>query len=190
MSADMAAALAGLKPTSGKVPAAKAPHKSEAKGVDVSSLEGAAKAPTTPANNHATKFAAATMVLAVVVIAALVFLRPPEVVNLPVVTLPEGAASCRSLVSQGTALVCMATSTSLNGLLPRERALRVDKTMAAAKAGGFTRVVFQDNGRVWRTLDLVAAPTAAQTPTTTTTPAPPTTTTTTTTTTAPTATTP
>ncbi len=169
----MVAALASLKPASGKVPAAPpapaAPKKKEARGVDVTPLSQATKAPPKQTKNLSAKVAAAAMLSTVVAIGIVVALRPPEVVNLPVPTLPAGAATCRALTSEGDTLICTATSTSLNGLLPRERDERLHKTSGAAKAAGFARIVFQDNGRPWRTVDLsqVKATTTTATATTT-----------------------
>jgi hypothetical protein len=76
---------------------------------------------------------------------------------LPVPQLPADAVRCDALIARGTELVCRATSTSLNGLLPRERRDRIARTRPVAKAAGFTQIVFEDDDRPWR-IEPVDAP--------------------------------
>jgi hypothetical protein len=78
--------------------------------------------------------------------------------SLPVPKLPDDGVRCASVAARGTDLVCTATTTSLNGLLPRERRERLAKTRPVAKAAGFAQIVFEDEGRAWRIESVDAAP--------------------------------
>lgn len=154
VSDEVAAALAGLKKagttTTTKAVAPSQPKKPSAQGVDVSPIAGAV-GPPRPLPGRSLFVAAAVIVVAVVVGTGVWLTRPTVVANLPVPKLPDDAARCLSVASRGSDLVCLATSTSLHGLLPRERDARLQRTLAVARSAGFTRVLFEDEGRVWRT---------------------------------------
>lgn len=153
VSDEVAAALAGLKKvgtTTTKAVTPAQPRKPAAQGVDVTPIGGAVEPPR-PLSGRGLFVAVAVVVVAVVAGTGVWLTRPTVVANLPVPTLPDDAARCLSLASRGSDLVCLATSTSLHGLLPRERDARLQRTLAVARGAGFTRVLFEDEGRVWRT---------------------------------------
>jgi len=68
----------------------------------------------------------------------------------------DDAVKCRQGLVRGRDLICVAPATILTELPPADREARLARARSLAVFAGMNRVIFEDNGRVWRTLVLNA----------------------------------
>jgi hypothetical protein len=66
----------------------------------------------------------------------------------------DDAVRCKQTLVRDRDLICIAPASVLTELPPADREARLAKTRALAQFAGMNRVIFEDNGRVWRTLVL------------------------------------
>ena len=77
------------------------------------------------------------------------------------------AVTCKQTLLRGRDLICVAPPSSLTELTPAERDARLSRAKALGIFAGMNRIIFEDNGRTWRTLVLTTPGTAPGAPSTT-----------------------
>ncbi len=68
----------------------------------------------------------------------------------------KDAVTCTETLLRDRDVICLASPSILSELAPDEREARILKVRKLADAAGMNRVVFEDRGRIWRTLVLRA----------------------------------
>jgi hypothetical protein len=68
----------------------------------------------------------------------------------------DEALPCKETLVRGRDLICLAPSSILNELTPADREARLARARELGSVAGVNRVVFEDRGRVYRTLVLNA----------------------------------
>ena len=79
----------------------------------------------------------------------------------------DDAVKCKQTLLRGRDLICVAPPSSLTELTPAERDARLARATALGIFAGMNRIIFEDNGRTWRTLVLTTPVTARGAPSTT-----------------------
>ena len=79
----------------------------------------------------------------------------------------DDAVKCKQTLLRGRDLICVAPPSSLTELTPAERDARLSRAKALGIFAGMNRIIFEDNGRTWRTLVLTTPGTAPGAPSTT-----------------------
>ena len=79
----------------------------------------------------------------------------------------DDAVKCKQTLLRGRDLICVAPPSSLTELPPDERDARLARAKALGIFAGMNRIIFEDNGRTWRTLVLTTPGPAPGAPSTT-----------------------
>jgi hypothetical protein len=70
----------------------------------------------------------------------------------------DDAVPCKQTLVRGRDLICIAPPSILTELPPADREARLARARTLGIFAGMQRIVFEDNGRTWRTLVLTAPP--------------------------------
>jgi hypothetical protein len=68
----------------------------------------------------------------------------------------DDAVRCKQTLVRGRDLICVTPPSTLTDLPPAERDARLARARALAVLAGMNRIIFEYNGRIWRTLVLTA----------------------------------
>jgi hypothetical protein len=79
----------------------------------------------------------------------------------------DDAVKCKQTLVRGRDLICVAPPSSLTELPPAERDARLARAKSLGIFAGMNRIIFEDNGRTWRTLVLTPPGPAPRAPATT-----------------------